>query len=277
MRYTRVVLVIAAFTLSLAARAQGQRGAGPQAPVFEPAAVERGKNTFFVNCGFCHGANARGGDGGPDLIRSVLVVDDEKGKELGDFLKLGRPDKGMPSFAKLVPEQISDIATFLHSEIYLASNRRTYEIGDILVGDANAGEVFFNGAGKCRSCHSATGDLKGIGTKYDPVTLQGRIVMPRGQRGGEDGGRSGTPEPQGAVSTVTVTFPSGQSYSGALVRVTDFDVTLRDSSGGIRSFTRNEDSPKVEIKDPLQAHIDMLSKYKDADIHNLTAYLVTLK
>jgi len=267
--YTRVILVfIAAFTLSLAARAQGQRGEVPQAPVFDRAAVERGKNTFFVNCGFCHGSNARGGDGGPDLIRSVLVLDDDKGKELGDFLKLGRPDRGMPTFASLTPDQISEIATFLHSEIYSAANRRTYEIRDILVGDAKAGEAFFNGVGKCNSCHSPTGDLKGIGAKYDAVTLQGRIVMPRGQRGGEL---------QGLAPTVTVTLPSGQAYSGTLVRVTDFDVTLRDSSGGTRSFTRNDDNPKVEIKDPLQAHIDMLSKYKDADIHNLTAYLVTLK
>src|SRR5262245_51343998 len=113
-------------TATLTLAAQGQRGNGPQAPLFNPAFVERGKNTFFVNCGFCHGANARGGDGGPDLIRSVLVLDDEKGKELGEFLKLGRPDRGMPNFPALNADQISDIATFLHSEIYLAANRRTY-------------------------------------------------------------------------------------------------------------------------------------------------------
>src|SRR6266850_4024726 len=161
----------------LTVAAQGQRGNGLATPTFEPAAVERGKTTFFVNCGFCHGANARGGDGGPDLIRSVIVLDDEKGKELGEFLKIGRPDKGMESFASLSANQISDIATFVHSEVYLAANRRTYEIRDIVVGDAKAGEAFFNGAGKCASCHSPTGDLKGIGTRYDPVLLQARMVM----------------------------------------------------------------------------------------------------
>src|SRR3989442_6977532 len=272
MGHMRVIIAFAVFIvssmLSLAVLAQGQRGGEPQGPLFDRAAVERGKNTFFVNCGFCHGSNARGGDGGPDLIRSVLVLDDDKGKELGDFLKLGRPDRGMPAFASLTSVQISDIATFLHSEIYSAANRRNYEIRDILVGDAKAGEALFNGAGKCNSCHSPTEDLKGIGAKYDAVTLQGRIVMPRGQCGGEL---------QVFPPTVTVTLPSGQSYSGSLVRVTDFDVTLRDSSGAMRSFTRNDDNPKVEIKDPLQSHIDMLSKYKDADIHNLTAYLVTLR
>lgn len=274
-RYLSLVLL---FSIPLTLAAQGQRGNGLQAPTFESAAVERGKNTFFVNCGFCHGGNARGGDGGPDLIRSVIVLDDEKGKELGEFLKIGRPDRGMQSFASLSANQISDIATFLHSEVYLAANRRTYEIRDIVVGDAKAGEAFFNGAGKCAGCHSPAGDLKGIGAKYDPVLLQGRIVMPRSQRGaGGDPAIAGPPQLQGPLPTVTVTLPSGASYSGALVRVTDFDVTLRDASGQIRSFTRNDESPRVEIKDPLQAHIDMLSKYKDADIHNLTAYLVTLK
>src|SRR5947209_20248295 len=171
MKYTveemlvRCLSLVLLLSIPLTLAAQGQRGNGLQAPTFEPVAVERGKNTFFVNCGFCHGSNARGGDGGPDLIRSVLVLDDDKGKELGDFLKLGRPDRGMPTFASLTPDQISEIATFLHSEIYSAANRRTYEIRDILVGDAKAGEAFFNGVGKCNSCHSPTGDLKGIGAK----------------------------------------------------------------------------------------------------------------
>jgi mono/diheme cytochrome c family protein len=267
MRLTFALIVALAF---------GQRGGAPQGPQFDQAAVDRGKATFIANCGFCHGTNARGGDGGADLIRSVLVLDDEEGKEIGEFLKLGRPDKGMQSFPNLTPQQVSDIATFLHREIYMAANRRTYEILDILVGDAKAGETYFNGAGKCNTCHSSTGDMKGIGAKYDPVTLQGRIVMPpRGTAGGRGGG--GGPEIPGPLTTVTVSFPTGQSYSGALVRVTDFDVTLRDSSGAFRSFTRNGEVPKVETKDPLLAHVDMLSKYKDADIHNLTAYLVTLK
>jgi cytochrome c oxidase cbb3-type subunit III len=240
----------------------------------DQAAIERGKSTFFVNCGFCHGANARGGDGGPDLIRSELVLDDEGGKQLGDFLKIGRPDRGMQAFPNLTPQQIADIATWLHSEIYLAANRRYYQIQNILVGDARAGEAFFNGAGKCNSCHSAAGDLKGVGAKYDPVTLQGRIVMPRAGRGG--GG--GDAQPPGPLPKVTVTEPSGESTAGELIRITDFDVTLRLASGALRTFTRRDDDvPKVEIRDPLQAHIDMLSKYKDADIHNLTAYLVTLK
>src|SRR6266481_8466068 len=118
MKHLQLAVILSlAFVLTLAA--QGQRGNGLATPAFEPAAVERGKSTFFVNCGFCHGANARGGDGGPDLIRSVLVLDDEEGKQIGAFLKVGRPDKGMQAFPSLTEQQVGDIATWLHSEIYL--------------------------------------------------------------------------------------------------------------------------------------------------------------
>jgi len=260
-------------------RTQGGRGGGGfgfGGPQFDQAAVDRGQQIFVAQCGFCHGSNATGGQSGPDLIRSVMVMGDEGGQQLGEFLKVGRPDKGMPKF-DLSQQQITDIATFLHQRIAAAANRGGYKILNILVGDAKAGEAFFNGAGKCNTCHSVTGDLKGIGAKYDPVTLQGRIVMPRGRGGFGPGRGRGMGEPQRSLPTVTVTLPSGESFSGVPVRITDFDVTLRDASGVLRSFTRDGDTPKVEVKDPLQAHVDMLAKWKDSDIHNLTAYLVTLK
>jgi cytochrome c oxidase cbb3-type subunit III len=245
---------------------------------FDQAAVERGQQLFVAQCGFCHGSNATGGQSGPDLIRSVLVMNDEDGKQLGEFLKVGRPDKGMPKF-EMSQEQNKDIAAFLHQRIAAVVDRGAYKVLNILVGDAKAGEAFFNGAGKCNTCHSPTDDFKGIGAKYDPVTLQDRIVMPRGRGGFGGGPRRGAPNGKALSSfpTVTVTLPSGKSFSGQPLLVTDFDVVLRDDSGTIRSFTRDGDTPKVEIKDPLQAHVDMLVVWKDSDLHNMTAYLVTLK
>jgi len=233
-------------------------------PKLDEAAVERGKTAFVGSCGFCHGSSARGGEKGPDLVRSVVVMDDEGGRDLEKFLRQGRPDKGMPRF-DLPPAQVNDIATFLHSQVVAAAFRNTYKILDILVGDPKAGQAYFNGAGKCNTCHSIEGDLKGIGAKYDPVKLQGKIVMPR------DNARSGPPV------HVSVMLASGETIAGELLRITDFDVTLRDANGVRQTYARNGDSPKVQIKDPIQAHIDLLTVYKDKDIHDLTAYLATLK
>jgi mono/diheme cytochrome c family protein len=280
MKGTKGIVMVAFFVLATALVGAKQPSAdNPPAPQGEgqrvdQAAVERGQQMFVAQCGFCHGSNATGGQSGPDLIRSVLVMNDEDGKQLGEFLKAGRPDKGMPKF-DMSREQARDIAAFLHQRIVAVINRGDYKILNILAGDAKAGEAFFNGAGKCNTCHSPTGDLQGIGAKYDPVTLQGRIVMPRG-RGGRGRG-AGQGQALRSFPTVTVTLPSGQSFTGLLLRVTDFDVMLRDDSGTLRSFTRDGETPKVEVKDPLQAHVDMLSKWKDSDIHNMTAYLVTLK
>jgi cytochrome c oxidase cbb3-type subunit 3 len=235
----------------------------------DSAAVERGKQILGQQCGFCHGANARGGSSGPDLTRSELVQEDENGRQLGGFLRVGRPDRGMPKF-DLSAQDYADLAAFLHSEIYLASNRRLYKILDVLVGDPKAGEAYFSGAGRCTTCHSVTGDMKGIGAKYSAIDLQGHIVYPR---------RSGSPpyEDRNAVK-VTVTPASGAPVTGAIVRLTDFEVTLFDpATRQQRSFLRTGDVPKVVVADPLQAHMDQLLKWTDADMHNVTAYLASLK
>jgi mono/diheme cytochrome c family protein len=277
MRYRHALCAVVVLLLgTLALRADEWQGPGD--PPFDKAAVERGHELLVAQCGFCHGSNARGGSGGPDLTRSPLVQEDEGGKQLGEFLKVGRPDRDMPPF-DLTAQEVSDLATYLHSTIAEAINRRDYKILDILVGDPKAGEAFFHGAGKCASCHSPTGDLKGIGAKYDPATLQGRIVMPRG--GGRPPSPGSPPQPPylspNAIK-VTVTVPWGQSFTGTLVRLTDFDVTLYDpASGQRRSWLRNGDAPKVVLNDPLQAHMDMLSKWTDDDMHNMTAYLAGLK
>jgi len=279
MRVIRSAIVgagLALASLTMTAQQPALPDALQNIPGFDQETVDRGRELLVAQCGFCHGSNARGGQSGPDLTRSAVVQDDEEGRQLGAFLRVGRPDQGMPKF-DLTDAQVSDLASFLHSTIYLAANRRLYQILDILTGDPKAGEAFFNGAGRCTSCHSATGDLKGVGAKYDPATLQNRFVMPRGGRGMP----SGPPRPayldKNAVQ-LTVTLPSGESFSGALVRVTDFDVTLYDpKTEQTRSWTRNGDVPKVSVTDPLQAHVDLWTKWTDADMHNVTAYLASLK
>jgi mono/diheme cytochrome c family protein len=248
----------------------------------DPAAVNRGAKLYATNCAGCHGAAARGGVLAPDLLRSLLVLDDEKGILIAPVLRDGRPDAGMPK-PNLTEPQIADVVAWLHLQTYAAGHRTTYAFHDVLTGDPKKGEAYFSAT--CVSCHSATGDLKGIGSRYDALALQARWLLPRGGRGGGGGGRGGrggggrgaAPEANRSSITVTVTLANGQKVSGILDRVDDFSVSLRDSSGEYHSFTREGAAPAVEIHDPLKGHTDLLAKYTDADIHNVTAYLVTLK
>lgn len=238
----------------------------------DPAAFERGGKVFATFCAGCHGTAGKGGPGAPDLIRSVLVLDDEKGILIAPVIREGRPDKGMPKLP-LTEAQIADVVAWLHVRTYSAGHRGTYTFGDVVTGNAEKGEAYFNGAGKCGTCHSPTGDLAGIAKKYDPFSLQSRWLQPRG-----NSRRSPTTASNKAATTVKVTLPNGETFSGPLDRIDDFTVSLHDASGQFHSFTRESpDNPKVEVHDPLQAHTDLLRQYTDADIHNITAYLVTLK
>lgn len=237
-----------------------------------PDAVHRGANTFSQYCAGCHGAGAKGGPGAPDLVRSLIVLDDEKGLLIGPVLREGRPDKGMPKLGLTEP-QITDIVAWLHVRTYAAGHRGTYTFGDVVTGNPKEGQTYFQS--KCASCHSAAGDLAGVGKKYDPFSLQAKWLHPRDTRRGP--GAPGSPKPVVAAIQVTVTPPSGEPVVGTLERIDDFTVSMRDKEGQYRSFSRDGDVPKVELKDPLQAHSDLLRVYTDADIHNITAYLVTLK
>ncbi len=151
----------------------------------ENAAVAAGKAQFSQTCGFCHGLDGRGASG-PDLIRSTLVSHDVNGNLIGPVVHNGRPDKGMPAFP-LSDAQIRDIAAFLHSQAKSAASvaqriPSEYPLSKLLVGNAAAGKAYFEGPGRCASCHSVTGDLEHIATKYKPFDLQTRIAFPSGAK-----------------------------------------------------------------------------------------------
>lgn len=239
-------------------------GLGPPA---DPAAAARGHTLFAQDCAFCHGANATGA-GGPDLLRSTIVLHDEKGETIGPVVLKGRADKGMPSFGGLTPAQIYDLAEFLHQRVEEAANRFGYKMQNIVTGDAKAGQEFFTGAGHCSSCHSPTGDLAHIASKFEPPDLQAQFLYPT-QRAGAENARNPF------ALRAKVTLPSGETVSGTVKRMDDFEISVRDDSGRYRSWPRA--SLKVEIEDPLITHRELLSKYTDADMHNVLAYLETLK
>jgi cytochrome c oxidase cbb3-type subunit III len=242
-------------------------GAAPNA-----AAVERGQKLYVPTCGFCHGTNATGGNSGPDLVRSVLVLHDEgSGSQIGPVILNGRPDKGMPKFP-LTDAQIKDLAAFLLSRTQAAANRGEYKILNVVTGDARTGESYFNG--HCAGCHSPSGDLAHIASKFDAVGLQSRFLYPVTK--GFPGMPGPPPSPR-AQTTVTVALPSGQSYAGALQYLDDFSVALKDSAGEYHSWAMDAGGIKVTVHDPLKEHAELLKQYTDADMHNLLAYLETIK
>lgn len=228
----------------------------------DQAAAKLGEPLFKQNCAACHGENARGGEG-PNLVRSTLVLHDEKGEEIGQVIKNGRPDAGMPAFPGLKPSEIYDLAEYIHLQVENAANRGAYN--SVYAnerrqnsGDTKQGEVFF--VANCASCHSATGDLKKIGFKYpQAAAMEARFIWPASR------------EPAHA----TVKTKSGEVVTGSVVKLDDFDVALRDTNGEYHEWPRQE----VEVKtdDKLSGHRALLAKYTDADIHNVTAYLLTLK
>jgi cytochrome c oxidase cbb3-type subunit 3 len=219
-----------------------------------------GKTIFQQNCGFCHGQDARG-TSGPDLIRSPLVNHDVAGDLIGQVVHSGRADRGMPAF-ELPDTQIHQIAAFLHQQAKFASTVASripsdYPLEQLLVGNAGAGKDYFGGAGKCAQCHSATGDLAHIASKYKPLELQSRIAFP-----------------YGAKSTATVTEKSGRQSTGEVVYADEFFVTVL-SNGARRTWDRR--TAKIELRDPLAVHVALLTQYTDKEIHDLFAYLESLK
>jgi cytochrome c oxidase cbb3-type subunit 3 len=234
-------------------------------------AAERGRKIFVPACGFCHGNDAHGKTG-PDLVRSALVLHDDKGNVIGPVIQNGRPERGMPAFSSLSAEQIADISAFLHSLAADVKNRFAYKIGDVITGDAQKGAVFFNGDGHCGSCHSPTGDLAHVATKYEPVELQRRMLYPAPNMIDVFLGRAVAPA---APTKVTVQFASGERVSGTLDHLDEFTVTMHDSAGSYRSFSR--ESVTVDFQNPREAHEALLPKYTDQEMHDLLAYLETLK
>jgi cytochrome c oxidase cbb3-type subunit 3 len=247
----------------------------PDRPKAPQAVLDRGKATYGVSCAFCHGSDAAGGEVGPNLLRSSVVLQDGAGELIAPIVHGSRLDKGMPR-VDLTDSQITDIAAWLHS-LKVASRTDPNENNiNIVRGDAKAGEVYFQKT--CASCHSVTGDLKGfVANMPSPKTLQQTWMLPGG--GGGRGGQPATQLPGLHVPpiTVTVTLPSGEKVNGVMTRIDDFFVGLTQDDGTNRGFSRSGNIPKVELHDPLKPHRELLRTYKDKDIHDLTAYLVTLK
>src|SRR3990170_2979800 len=253
--------------------AMPRAGVGPaDRPVVDPAAADRGRRVWATECITCHGAQARGTETAPSLLRSLVVLRDRYGSQLGPFLKKGHPTQSGTPSASLTDAQAVDLTHFLRQRIEdTLRGGALWKEGNILTGDAAAGAAYFNGEGKCATCHTATTrSLAGIASRLEsPVDVQQRMLFPGGRRG-----RGSAPNP--SAVRVTITPASGPSLSGVLVEMDDLFVTFREESGSIRTV-RRVPGLKIVKNDPLQAHHELLDRLTDKNMHDLVAYLETLK
>ena len=225
--------------------------------------VQRGQADFRQSCSICHGTDALGGVG-PNLVQSSLVRHDENGNLITPIIQDGRPNKGMPAFPMMDSAEISDIVAFLHARVAVASVVSSdglangYPLQQLLTGNAEEGKQYFYGVGKCATCHSPTGDLARIAKKYSPADMESSFLYP-----------------QDVPVTATIAANSGKQFQGKLIHLDAFYIAILDRDGWYRSWPLQQ--VKVQVHDPLAEHLRLLSKYTDKDIHDVFAYLETLK
>ena len=257
----RLIVLVSATLLNGFFTAGGQTPAESSKSPTAPALVETGHTLFLQDCAFCHGRDAGGGETGPDLTHSELVATDVDGDKIGPVVRNGRPEKGMPRF-NVSDQQLAGLIAFIRDQKKQAESkkggRRGVDARDLQTGNAQAGKQYFNGAGGCSSCHSPDGDLARVATRYQGLKLEQRLLYPRG-----------------AKAQVAVKLPSGETVTGELAYKDEFTIGLRNASGWYRSWPVT--AVQYTVSDPAEAHARLLEKYTDDDIHNLMAYLQTLR
>ncbi len=265
MPFRTVLCIMAAYSWPALVDGQGHQPTPQQrqTPTEDPTAVAHGQALFQSSCGFCHGNDATGSRA-PDLVRSSVTLRDDNGNTLGPVIRNGRPDKGMPSFATLKDDQIASIVAFLHHQadaaLHSAHVPGDYPVAKLLTGSVEAGKKFFDSAGGCAGCHSVTGDLAGVAKKFSPINLQQEMVYPSGKH---------------VKKTALVTLPDGKRFEGTVVHDDEFSIGITAQDGWYHAWPKSE--VKADVHDPLEGHQELMSKYTDADLHNLFAYLETLK
>jgi cytochrome c oxidase cbb3-type subunit 3 len=238
----------------------GSQGPMPEHAKFTGSQIDGGGVLFQQNCAFCHGKDAGGGESGPDLTRSKLVSSDKEGEAIGVVVRNGRADRGMPKF-NLPDSDVLNLVAFIHSQqdkaMSQTGTRKGVDEADLQTGNAEAGRRYFEGVGGCTKCHSAT-TLAGVATRYTGLQLEEQMLYPRNVK-----------------STVTVKMHGGKTFAGTLEYQDEFTIGLKDASGAY--FSWPVAAITFHVDKPVEEHVTAMTKYTDDDIHNVLAYIQTLK
>ncbi len=275
--FRRGVLVAAAALLCAAHAALAQPPRSEESPAarpvppstapqeYAPELVAAGRTRFVADCGFCHGPDATGGSGGSDLTRSELVAADERGNRIGPVVRTGRAETGMPAFPALAAADLEAIVAYVHDQKAKAEaaigGRRSVEVADVSTGDARSGRRYFEA--NCTSCHSASGDLAGLASRSEGLALLRRMLYPGAAVGGS------------YRPTATVTTRDGETVTGTVAYRDEFTIAVIDADGRYRSWPTAR--VRFTVEDRLEAHVEQLARYTDAAMHDVLAYLHTLR
>jgi cytochrome c oxidase cbb3-type subunit 3 len=239
----------------------GSQGPLPEHAKFTDAEISNGAGLFKENCAFCHGKDASGGETGPDLTRSKVVTGDKNAEAIGQVVRNGRPGTAMPPFS-LPDSDIQALAAFIHLQqdkaLSQTGTRMGVEEADLRTGNAAAGKQYFEGVGGCTKCHSAMGDLARVATRFTGLQLMEQMLYPRQ-----------------AQEKVTVKTATGQTLEGTVEYRDEFTVGMRDAFGVYHSWPVS--AITYYLDDPAEAHVTAMSKYSDEDMHDVLAYIQTLK
>lgn len=227
----------------------------------DKAAAARGEPLFKQNCAFCHGPQGHGATG-PSLVTSDGVLGDDHGEKLVPFLKKGRPEKGMPAFAAISDDKLKDLAEFMHLQVEEVANRGAYHVLNVVVGDKAKGQAYVGA--HCLSCHTAE-TFAHIGGRFRaPEQLQRYWIWPANSSN------------QATAVKSTVKTPDGATLTGRVTQMSDFRITVVDDTGHARVIERKR-GVEVQINDPLAAHQEMIMTLRNDDMHDVTAYLDSMK
>ncbi len=238
----------------------GSQGPTPVHTAYTKAQIDAGGTLFLQNCAFCHGKEAGGGESGPDLTRSKLVASDKDGEAISPVIRNGRAEKGMPKF-NLPDGDVTSLVAFIHTQqdkaMSQTGNRKGVDEADLQTGDAAAGKRYFEGEGGCTKCHTST-SLKGVASRFSGLQLEMRMLYPRD-----------------AVKKVSVKTASGQTFNGPLVYQDEFTIGMKNDAGIYQSWPVR--AITFQVDNPVEEHVTAMSKYTDDAIHNMFAYIQTLK